>query len=435
MVNKYARKLINLGLPSTAVDTGVLFIGNTVSSFFSFLFTIIIARLLDVESFGIFSAVSNLTLLIVPLTSLGLNYGLIKYVSLARKNKDREKENSYIKATFLIWLLGLLVVSIVLIIFSKDISTRLLATSDSRVSYLAAAISIGIFLWHFFPLVLQAKRKFLRSMISEGVVSLSRTLVMFLLLLVGISTLNKVLSIYVISILVSAVVVGYFVTNYDFLKAKIDKTIIKRLIVFSGWLGVSRISLGVAGRLDVQMLAYMVGATATGFYSISSRLAFYVLMLATSFSTVMATRLSSFEDMAQEKRYIVRTTLVTFLVTLGVLVWIAAARPFIVILFGEKYLPSVNIFRVLALAMIPYFVSTPASTAVTYALKKTRLVGIFSVIQLTLILVLNLILIPTYGVYGPAISIGIVNSLMLLFYWSLVYKYYFTKSLKTQRSS
>ena len=57
MVEKYINKARTLAFSATAKDTYLLFFSNVSSAFLGFVFTWFIARSLDVNDFGIFSAV------------------------------------------------------------------------------------------------------------------------------------------------------------------------------------------------------------------------------------------------------------------------------------------------------------------------------------------------------------------------------------------
>ena len=175
------------------------------------------------------------------------------------------------------------------------------------------------------------------------------------------------------------------------------------------------------------MLAFFAGATATGFYSIPSRLASFIVVLTSSFSAVLAPRLAGFGNKESEKTYIVKSTLALLPIIAGIILWIIIAKPFMVILFGEKYLPSVPVFQALAASMIPFVFTAPSVTAIIYAMKKTVYIGTFSFFQIVAIFLLNFIFIPKYGPIGPTITFGITNTILAIYTWVIVIRHYWTK--------
>jgi O-antigen/teichoic acid export membrane protein len=175
------------------------------------------------------------------------------------------------------------------------------------------------------------------------------------------------------------------------------------------------------------MLAFFAGATATGFYSIPSRLASFIIVLTSSFAAVLAPRLAGFGDEEKEKAYILKSTLALLPIVAGVVFWILIAKPFILILFGEKYLPSVPVFQALAAAQIPFLVTAPAVAAIIYSMKKTVFIGAFSFFQIVAVFLLNYIFIPRYGPIGPTITFGITNTILALYTWFIVIRHYWIK--------
>jgi O-antigen/teichoic acid export membrane protein len=306
------------------------------------------------------------------------------------------------------------------------ISKNLLATNDPAVSYWAAAISFGIFFPMFIPFVLQAQKRFVASIVVDNSLYLSRLIATLIFLALGSLTLGAALGSFVLGAAVS-VFVGFGFIGIKFLFSKPKRDVYSDILRYSGWLGVNRIISSISGRLDIQMLAVLVGATATGLYSIPSRLASFIIVLTASFSSVLATRLAAFGDKEREKVYILKATLATVPIIAGIIFWIIIANPFITILFGDKYLPAVPVFQALTAAMIPFLLTAPSVTAITYAMKKTVYIGAYSFFQLAAIFALNFILIPKYGIYGPTITFGITNTILAIYTWAIVIRHYWVK--------
>jgi O-antigen/teichoic acid export membrane protein len=95
-----------------------------------------------------------------------------------------------------------------------------------------------------------------------------------------------------------------------------------------------------------------------------------------------------------------------------------------VILFGEKYRQAVPVLRALIAAMIPFLLTAPSVSAIVYAMKKPKYIGIFSVFQLITIVTLNWILIPKLGEIGPTIALGVVHVALAIYTWTVVVRHY-----------
>ncbi len=424
------KKLINnvfgLAKSDTAKDTAILFSGNGLTAFLGFLFTIVIARVLSVSDFGVFSAVSNLIIILTSLSDLGLSSGIVSFASTFFNKNEDEKAYEYAKAAFNIKLVVSIVLSLGITVFAGYVSKNWLANDNKETSYWVAIISLLFIGGTFLPFILQAKKLFFKSVLIDVSVSLFKAIIPFIFFSLGILTLRTTLLAYGLSVLIS-LIVGLFFTGTKFLSAKPDKKVYKDLVNFSGWLGVNRIISAISGKLDIQMLAAMAGSVVTGIYSIPSRLASLIIVLSSSFTNVLAPRFSSFNSKEDEKRYLFKSSLVTLGIIVLMIIWILIAEPFITILFGQKYLSAVPIFQALCVGLIPYMSAVPSVTAIIYAMKKTVYIGMFSFFQIAAIFILNYVLIPKYGPFGPTITLGVVNLILAIYSWVIVISYYSKK--------
>lgn len=321
-----------LATSATAKDTYILFVGNLLTAFLGFIFTILIARSLTVSDFGIFSAINNLVLIIASVSDIGISAGLVNFVANFQAKGDKKSAYKYLKASFVLRLVTISVAIIFLLLFPKIVSEKLLASPDATLSYWVIILSFGLLFWTFFPVVLQAYRRFSASVIVDVSLGATRTIAVVLFIALGGLTMGKILASFTIGTII-ATIVGFAFIGTSFLKERATKNIYSKLLRFSGWIGVNKIISTVSGRLDVQMLAVIAGATATGLYAIPSRLALFIILLAASFGSVLAPRFASFEDRKKEKKYILKATLALIPIIVAIVAWIIVARPFIVILF------------------------------------------------------------------------------------------------------
>lgn len=424
-------KLKNLIKSSTAKDTFVMFAGNLGSAFWGFLFTMIVARALSVSDFGVFSATLNLMIIITSLADLGISSGAVNFVSNYFAKNNHDKVNQYIKASFVIRFLVAIALSLIVFVFSKTISINLLATNDSTMAIWAGILPIFLFPDMLFPFILQAQKKFLQSTIYDNAFYIARLLFATVYYFIGGLTIHRAYLAFGAGFLINVILTLIYIGT-KFIKAKTTKEEYVDLIKFSGWIGVNRIISSVSGKLDVQMLAALSGALVTGLYSIPSRLSSFIIVLSGSYSSVLATRLASFNNHAEEKKYIIKSTLALIPIILLIVVWVILAKPFMLLLFGIKYIEAVPVFQALALSQIPFLTTVPAVTAIIYAIKKTKYIGVLSFYQVTAIFLLNLYLIPKYGPYGPTITYAITNSILSIYVWSIVIKHYFKNSSRTK---
>lgn len=426
-MKEYYHRIKSLAFSATAKDTFVLFSGNVLSAFWSFLFTLFVARALSVYDFGIFSAALNLVTILASLADIGISTGSINFVSEHLARNEHDKANEYIKALFVIRLVIVLTISGVIIVFAPFVSKTFLATRDPMIAVWSGIIPIFLFPDMFFPYILQAKKKFFHSTVIDNAFYFVRFLLVFAFYLVGGLTMSKAFWAFGAGFLVEMILIYIFV-KIDFWHSKPQKNEYKNLLKFSGWLGVNRIVSSVSGKLDIQMLANISGAIATGIYSIASRISSFIIVLASSYSAVLAPRMAGFGDREQEKKYIIKSTLALIPIAIIIIFGIFIANPFIILAFGAKYEPSLLVFRYLALAQIPFLFTAPSVTAIVYSMKKTVYIGAFSFFQLAAMFLLNFYFIPKFGPLGPTITYAATNIILAAFTWVVVIKHYWIHS-------
>lgn len=422
----YYLRAKSLALSSTAVDTYVLFGGNVLSAFLGFVYTLFIARALSVSEFGIFSAAVNLVIILTSLSDLGLSTGVTNFVAEKEAQNDTQLVNKFIKAGIITRLAATILIVSPMFLFPHLIAEKLLAGGGFAVANWTSLVTLSLSMPMLLPFILQAKKKFFQSVVSDNALYLSRLLFLFFFLYLFTVTIDTSMLVYVLGGLVGTIVCFFYIGN-GFLRVKADPEIYKKLFRFSGWLGVNRIISSISGRLDIQMLAILAGASATGLYSIPSRLAGFVVVLTSSFSGVLAPRFAGFQNKEKEKKYLVKATLALIPIIAGLILWIVIARPFILILFGDKYLDAVPIFQALTASMIPFVLTAPSVTAIIYSMKKTVFIGAYSFFQLVAIFILNLVFIPKYGPIGPTLTFGITNIILAIYTWYIVINHYWFK--------
>jgi len=425
-VRAYINKAVGLAKSQSARDTYVLFGGNIVSAFLGFLFTLIIARGLSVGDFGVFSAVNNLVTIISSVADIGISAGLVSFVASFTAKGDKENAWRYLKASLVARLVVVSLLSLALLAFAPIVAKRLLASSDINMVYWSVVLSFGLMFWGYFPSALQAYKRFVASISVDISLGIIRVLAVGSFFFAGALTLSTSFISFTLGTIM-AVVSGLIFLGVSFLIIDTPGEVYSKLLRFSGWVGVNRIVSAISGRIDLQMLAVFMGAEVVGQYSIAQRLALFVTVLISSFSVVLATRLAAFDDREKEKGYVIKSTLATLLIVMGVIVWIIIARPFISLLFGIKYLPAVPIFQAFAASMVPFILATTPVTAIIYSMKKPIYIGYFSFFQLAAIFLLNLLLIPKIGPYGPLVAFFVVGLVLAIFSWTIVYNYYWSK--------
>lgn len=432
-MQKYITKAKDLVFSSTAKDTYVLFVGNILAAFLGFVYIIFVSNILSKESFGVFSAATNLVVLLISVTDLGLSTTVVNFVAEYFSKKDYVNSNRFIKASVVIRFLLAFLVTLLVIIFAKNVSLTFLSTTDYMVSIWTGIIALSLALPMILPYVLQGQRRYFASAFADNSVYISRLIFTLLFMYFATLTLGSSLIAFALGGFVGSIV-GLILVGTKFIYSDTTKNEYRRLMKFTGWLSVNRVLSSIFGRLDIQMLIMLAGPLSTASYSLASRFAGIISVFSGSFSGVMAPRLASFENKEEIKKYIVKATLASFALSVFLGMSTFLVRPFFELVswivssfwtgWFDKYFDSIFILKTLLLANIPFVLSTPAVSAVIYSMKKNIHVGLFSFVQLVLVVSLNYLLIPIYGELGPVITIGITYLVHAIYFWTIVIRHY-----------
>lgn len=408
---------------ATAKDTYILFIGNMVSAFLGFIFTFLVAKFITRDEFGVFSAALNLVVILTSISDLGITSGLVNFIAKADSENDEATSLKYQKAGLVIKISVVLFLCVITILFAPFISKTLLSSSDPMIAIWVSVISFALFVPMYFPYVLQAKKKFLESMVVDNIYYLFRLFAILIFIFSGGLTLYGSFSSALLGFVVS-LILSFVFLKFKFLKSKPSKEIYLNLMKFSGWVGLNRIISAISGRLDLSMLAVLSTTYVTAGYSMASRIASIAIIFTSSYSSVLAPRFSSIGDKEKEKKYLIKSTLGVLPIVLVTILSFVVIGPFINYFFPD-YKDVIIVYKYLIISLIPFMFTAPSVTAIIYAMNQPKYIGLYSFAQLIIVFLFNYLFIPIHGYMGPVYTLAISNTILAIYTWIIVIKYYF----------
>jgi O-antigen/teichoic acid export membrane protein len=402
-IHSISRSVVSLALSKTARHTYAVFIGNGLSAFFAFIFTVTLVRRLSFADFGYFSALLSFMLLVSDLADIGIGSTLSAY--LPKLKADKKTHDSMLHTAFRVQMSIATAVGFGIVILAPVLTLILFHTS--ALTYLviltgiATAITIVI---NFFSYALSAQQFFYRVSFLSAFGGLVRLLLLVILLIIVPVTLSNSVLIQSISQGI-LMVVTIAVMGLTFLKTLPKRGQLKELLSFSKYLALSRGLSAVASRIDVLMIVTLTNATEAGIYSTASRVISIYPLLAGSFSMVIAPKLSHISSASELKNFVGKVVLATFGLILTIVFLFLISYPFMTVLFGMKAAAAVSVFRLLLISMIFFVASVPVVSVVIYYLRKPAILSINGVLQLLIAVIGNFIFIPRLGREGAAYSL------------------------------
>ncbi len=375
---------------------------------------VILARQLGPHDRGILALVLLLPSTVVTLVKLGIAQANVYFVNRERAAIEDVASNS---ATLALTL-GVLVAAAVWLLQDGLLSNFLPGVAPWALGLALVRVPL-LLLDDYLYGVLQAAGKFslynVRLLVSEA---LRLTLIVACLVLLDMG-------------LFAAVVIHTLVTmaNMTWLIVTMRRTIPFRLRVNGSLLG-GQLSFGLKSyvqtltshmllRADIYMVAYFLGPAETAFYSLALRFTEMVLEIPQAVGLVLYPRLASLPT-EEIHRLTAQACRRTVLVTAVCAVLLVLFGPWIIVLwYGEAFAPAGNPLPWAAVGAMAMSVFVILTRNFTSRGMQTVNIGAGAP-ALILNVVLNIFLIPTFGIVGAAvataISYGLACAVLMAFY-------------------
>lgn len=399
------KKIIGILQTQTIKDSFVVALGLGVSAVIGFVFTILLARSLGPVNFGVYSALTALAAIVYSLGDLGISSALINFLPKKLSERYQYLSTSF-WLEFVIGVFILLFFGILSLFFPQivpgSLSTDILLAGLLAFNYLLIIYTQGVF---------SADRKFWSYSSSQIVDSAVKIMIVLFIFKLGKLSIGTALIANIISTLLALL----FTFGKVFYSIELDfsKSSFWHIFHFAKWIAVSRIFTVMISRVDIVLLNLLVGSYSAGIFSAASRVTLLFAMTAAGLGSVINPRFSSFDNSHKILAYSKKLVLLVSGIALSMIAISFFASPIIYLVYGEKYLESVTVFRYLILAMIPFLYSLISNSVLVYSFNQLNFYTKMVAIQTTIIVGLDLLLIPRIGYHAPALALFASNIFVL----------------------
>ncbi|MDD3187684.1 MAG: flippase [Bacilli bacterium] len=406
MLNNIKKKIIafknNDLFKKAFMNSSWLMLQNIFSLVTGLFVTAVVARYLGATNYGIFNYALSITSLFSGIASFGMNHIAIK--DLAIKPEDHSK----IMGTVLI----LRLIFAVILFIACQLVLYWLCYQD-QLTFIVGTILSGCMLFNIFNIITYYTQVTLNSKFEAISKILSMSILMILKLLVVYFSLN--LKMYAFSYLIESIiyVLILFISYKKITKSKkfkpwyFDKSYAKKLLSSSWYFALSSIMVIIYLRIDQVMIGKMIAdKSQLGIYSAAVRITdlwtFVPLALISSYRPIIIEKKKEGEikyyNNLQRLYYIVSFICFIFLIFI-----IIFSKIIVIILYGSEFIDAVNPLKILifgtwfgVLGNIHY-IWMSCDNNQKYSL-------LYSVIGASSNIILNLFLIPIYGIMGAAVA-------------------------------
>ena len=396
-INKYLNVIFK--------GTVLLILGAIISKVLALIYRIIIARS-GVETYGLFSLGLTFYSLALSLSLLGYTEGIVKFVSSYIGKADYGNVRNIISSSLLFVLSNSITASIIIFIFSSLIAVKLF--HNIELSPILKILSIAI--------------PFNAINIIENITKIILTVVFL-----AIGYEFGIPLAYSASIILTAVLAFYFLNKkfFNLFRSEyIARYYNKELFMFSLPLMFYSFIAYLMTWTDTIMIGFFKEAYSVGLYNGAIPIAQLLHVIPVSIYSLFLPVLSSLYAAKNydvfKKTYIITTKWGIIFNLFIVVVLFIFSNQILGFLFGTEYQQAGMALKVLALG---YFVAYVAYNpeAILLVLNKTKLILYNSIVALIINVILNILLIPQYGITGAAIASSISFLVMFLLHIGQVF--------------
>jgi len=405
--------------------SSIVFIGIFISKFLAYVYRLLIARV-GPEQYGLFSIALGLTGILVTISVLGLNLGLMRYIPFFKGKEDNEKILLTIRESLKLTAAISLFFSILVFFLSEKISIGLFNNHEliPILKIMSLSIFFGTLTFMLYDLMIafqKAKYHVLIKNFFENAIKIVLTFI--LIYIIGIGALGAAYG-YLFSLIISLFVAIYMVNKYVFRFITIKKIyggikIRKELVSYSMPLMFSDLSISIIVWTDTLILGHFRSATEVGIYNAALPTAHlmylipYALMML--FLPVLTESYSKGEKEVLNSIYLRVTKWIFFTNLMLVSFFVLFSRIIMKNLFGQEYISGNIVLIILSLGLFLGYLIEPTER-MFMILKKTKTIFLITISVLVSSLSLNFMLIPIYGMIGAAIAAAITQILIFLLY-------------------
>lgn len=395
----------------------VLGSGNFIGTIISAVALILFSRFMGPSEFGLFSAAFAAMQIIIRLSDLGTNMAAER--AIARVHGSDDKLADRLMRTALYFKLSSFAFFVVIAWFLAPwIGNSLLHITDISILRLAIVLSIGTIFFEYSTIVFQSTHHFAqvaRITIAQAVGKLAFGL---LFIWQGILHAKEALLIYGLLPGIGALL-GW--TKNPLSTFSLPKTWRKDLSIIlkvAKWTAVAAIAATLADNIDTLIVQSMMSSYDTGIWSGAVRIATFASVLGWSVGAVLNVRVAKYHHKENLDVYLKKS----WKLAIGIFVLLLLAVPFaelaIRLTIGSAYLVGTLPLQILIIAAGLSGATTPY-IALFYLFDRPQYYAYAGILQTIILIVGDLLLIPSMGLIGAAWVRVVVRIVILLF--TLIY--------------
>ncbi|HET6456204.1 MAG TPA: oligosaccharide flippase family protein [Armatimonadota bacterium] len=395
-----------MGLAKQSVQ---IFLTKGISILLMAVVGVVTARVLGPSGKGLYVLATMIPVLLGLAASIGMSVA-IPYFMNQKKHRPSEFFCSVFCLSLVLGGAGVVIVWL----FKDSLQATVLKSMTPELLVLALAATLVYIVWNFgLNSILIGRLHIMYSsiiLVAQGVLMCTLTFIFLVSLRMGVK--GGVLAM-LLSYTVAGVLTGLLVWRLEGCEARINPGLVKDLLGF-GWRSyLSHITMHLNYRLDRFIINFFVGTAGLGYYSVAVSFAELLFSVSDSVRTALLPRIAADSKYGNITTAVVcRHVIMISLVAGGVM--LVAAKPLVSFLYTPAFLPAIRPFFLLLPGVIMMNICR-----ILYVDLAGRGKPIFtaysSLVGLAFTIILDIALIPRWGIAGAAVASTIAYTASAIF--------------------
>lgn len=410
---------------------GILLLGTLLTKVFGFLWQLIIIRILSPELYGLYALALSMITIAASLSYSGLHQGAQRFIAFYRAREDPPMVKGSILSSIKITILLSVFFTTALVLLAQPISNLFKEPDLGDLLYVfCPAVILTMLLKMLNSYFLGFQRPGIVVWLSEVLFGVVSVTLLFILLSVNKSIYSAIIAFLLSSLILSIILLStYWRLIGSALKNVNPRPMYKSLLFFSLPLLFTAILSLIMANIDTIMIGYYMAADNVGFYNAAFLLMHFIpifLQPIGDYFMVIATGLVADGSREQLRDLYGSVTKWIFIFTVPLfLTFFLFPSAVLTMLFGSSYAEAAVSLAILVSAEFINVILGP-NNRLLVAFGKTKFIMISSVSACVLNIILNVFLIPKFGISGAAIAtasslgvVNVINSAYLYFKFSI----------------
>lgn len=403
-------------------DSSSAFVLKVYAASIGFIISVLLSRKLGAEQLGLYYLALSVVSILIPLCGMGMNNGLVRMLSPIN-SKERAGEINLILLLSLIIVLSVSVLVVVFMLFSVDTISSLFGMTGKFNGVLSLILLSMPMMLSIVMLshAMQAMGSIKIAMLVSG--ALQNTILLLLIyLLLDVSSSHELGLLHIGTVAATLLISIIYWLNKNrcnplvYTSIERYKGVGEALLKASIPIYVVQILMEVNSQLSNLMIGYYLTAEEVSYFGVASRFSLITGFLFIAVNRVLAPRIAqrySLGDMVGLEKEVRQAVLVLLLGGLPIISVMFFFSEYIILLYGENFLPAAQILKVLALAHGINIITGPADQILQMT-GKSNILKWNVIISLIITAGVNFYLIPKFGAVGAAYSV-LISMIVLNF--------------------